>query len=294
MKDIVNSFKAHLYERTSSPLLGAFIFYWLICNYKMVIILLDDKLNSKNKFLEIDILYKEDIVSIPNLINIPLNGLLIPIAITLIYILIFPFISNLLHKAWIWHQNKLKEISNGKVLTKIEFGELHQKFTELELSFDDKFQKKDSEILKLKSILEKKDKLVFEYQSKIDSFEKTISLKDNEINQIRINMDNYYNNSIKKDEEINNLNHEIKDLKPNISELEEQIMKLYVPNYKKIFGLSEIRNELNTTELKTNYIVKQLVKNGYLDNHDKNGYIISGYVLTDKGEDLLVEKNFIE
>ncbi len=32
MKDIINSFKAHLYERTSSPLIGAFIFYWIICN----------------------------------------------------------------------------------------------------------------------------------------------------------------------------------------------------------------------------------------------------------------------
>jgi len=54
MQDIINSFKAHLYDRTSSPIIGSFIFYWLICNYKMVVVLFDKTLNSDEKFKAID------------------------------------------------------------------------------------------------------------------------------------------------------------------------------------------------------------------------------------------------
>ncbi|WP_419763516.1 MAG: hypothetical protein ACNI28_06800 [Arcobacter sp.] len=296
MKDIVNSFKASLYERTTSPLIGAFIFYWIILNYKIIVILFDEKLESNIKFTEIDKLYKEDILTVLG-INIPINGLLIPMIITLLYILIFPFISNLIHKAWIWHQNKLKEISNGKVLTKKEFGELQQKFTELELSFDDKFQKKDSEILKLKSSMEKKDTLIFEYQSKIESFEKTITSKDNEINNTRIDLDNYYNKLNSKEEEISRLEQKINNMKPNIDELEDKAMKLYVPDYKELFTLDEIKNKLNINELKTKYLIKQLKSKNYINEankHTSNNKIILGYKLSDKGENFLVENNYIE
>ncbi|MGD9554651.1 MAG: hypothetical protein AB7D96_08500 [Arcobacteraceae bacterium] len=296
MQDIINSFKAHLYERTSSPLIGAFIFYWLICNYKMIIILFDNSLNSQNKFLEIDKLYEKDIFILWNY-NIPLNGLLIPVLITLLYLLIFPFISNLIHKGWILHQNKLKEISNGKVLTKKEFGELQQKFTELELSFDEKFQKKDNEILKLKSLNEKKDNLVFEYQSKIESFEKIISSKDSEINNIRNDLSNYHIELNHKNEEISDLKQEIQRLSPNTDILENEVMKLYIPNYNANLTLNYIKTKLNHPELKVKYIIKQLTgRHGFLQlvNETSQGKLYSGYKLTDKGENFLVENNYIE
>uniref|UniRef100_UPI001D026045 hypothetical protein n=1 Tax=Aliarcobacter butzleri TaxID=28197 RepID=UPI001D026045 len=50
MKDIINSFKAHLYERTSSPLIGTFIFYWIICNYKLIMIIFDGEMKLNEKF----------------------------------------------------------------------------------------------------------------------------------------------------------------------------------------------------------------------------------------------------
>lgn len=165
MQDIINSFKAHLYERTNSPFVGAFIFYWIIYNYKIIVILFDSKLESKNKFIEIDKLYIDDIISIQNFIDIPIDRLLIPLGITLLYILVFPFLSNLIHKGWVWHQNELKKISNGKVLTKKEFGDLQRRFTELELSFDDTFSKKDNEIIGLKQLIESKDSRLDELTS---------------------------------------------------------------------------------------------------------------------------------
>jgi len=109
MQNIINSFKATLYERTSSPLLGSFIFYWIICNYKLIIILLDSKQTSNNKFESIEAIYQNDNIAVYNLFNIPINGLLIPLLITLAYILILPFITNFIQKAWVWHQNNLKK-----------------------------------------------------------------------------------------------------------------------------------------------------------------------------------------
>jgi len=66
MTDILNSFKAHLYERTVSPLVGSFIFYWLIFNYKLPVILLDSKLSSNEKFSQIESLYAENSISLFN------------------------------------------------------------------------------------------------------------------------------------------------------------------------------------------------------------------------------------
>lgn len=290
MKDIVNSFKAHMYERTSSPLLGAFIFYWIIFNYKFLIVLFSD-LKPIEKFNEISSnVYPTELEQYG-------YGIIFPIIITLVYILIFPIISNRIHKIWIKHQNQLKEISNGKVLTKKEFGELQQKFTELELSFDDKFHKKDSEILKLKSSIEKKDTLIFEYQSKIDSFEKTIHTKDEKINSLENDINNYHIELNKNKEKVSNLQEEIKKLKPNINKLEEEAMKLYIPNYKETFTLEEIENKLNINELKCKYLIKSLKGKGLIEDGNKidfRGQHVWTIKLSDKGENFLVENNYID
>ena len=171
MKDMINSFKANLYERTNSPLLGSFIFYWIICNYKFIVILFDKDLTSENKFIAIDNLYKTDYISI-SILNIPINGLLLPLLIALAYVLVLPFISKFIHKAWIWHQNELKKISNGKVLSEKEFGELQQKYFELELSFSKTFSEKDKEITQLKKFLDEKEHLLLESLNKIDEYKK--------------------------------------------------------------------------------------------------------------------------
>ena len=122
MQDIINSFKAHLYERTSSPVLGSFIFYWIICNYKLIMIIFDDEMKLNEKFDLIKTIYPQEKITLWNGFDIYYqillgNGLLIPLIITLIYILLLPFISNKIYSLWINHQNDLKKRSNGKVLT---------------------------------------------------------------------------------------------------------------------------------------------------------------------------------
>jgi hypothetical protein len=106
MKDIINSFKAHLYERTSSPLLGSFIFYWIICNYKLIMVIFDDEMKLNEKFDFIKTIYPQEKITLWNGFDIYYqillgNGLLIPLIITLIYILLLPFASNFIYGLWI-------------------------------------------------------------------------------------------------------------------------------------------------------------------------------------------------
>lgn len=116
MKDIVNSFKAHLYERTSSPLIGTFIFYWFICNYKLIMVMLDGDMKINEKFDLIKTLYPQNIytpwegfdIHYSTLLG---NGLLMPLLITLIYIFFIPYPAKFIYKFW---KNKQKEIQEIK------------------------------------------------------------------------------------------------------------------------------------------------------------------------------------
>lgn len=173
MKDFINSFKAHLYDRTKSPFLGAFIFYWLICNYKLVMIIFDNNMKIENKFELIKSLYPQEKISILDIFDIYYyillgNGLLVPLLITLAYILVLPFVSNFIHKLWLKHQDNLKEISSKQLHTDEEFGELREDFMELQLKFNETFKSKNIE-------LKEKDELIVKKDTTISSLEKTIS-----------------------------------------------------------------------------------------------------------------------
>ncbi|WP_375725166.1 hypothetical protein LXN10_07115 [Arcobacter sp. KX21116] len=257
MKDIINSFKASLYERTSSPLIGAFIFYWLVCNYKMIVVLFDDKIDSSKKFLSINDLYMNDFFH-----GIPLNGLIYPLIVTLIYILIFPWISNFIFGIWIYHQNNLKTIGNKKVLTYKEYGDLQRRFTELELSFDETFSKKDNEIIQLKKLIDDKETFTLDMQKRLNEFEKKQILYNQrkaEIDELKLNLNKcnaqLNENKVikdKLDEEINSLkdsftefdkiSYQNKELMNELTEAKREIVKLKEPLNKK---LSEETNDIN-------------------------------------------------
>lgn len=104
MQNIINSFKANLYERTSSPLVGSFIFYWVLCNYKFILVILDGDLKVLDKFKIID-------ASIyPQFIDKVFIGLVYPLILTLIYIFIIPYFTKFVYKYSHQKQKELKEI----------------------------------------------------------------------------------------------------------------------------------------------------------------------------------------
>ncbi|XOB62337.1 hypothetical protein ACMC56_00670 [Campylobacterota bacterium DY0563] len=281
MKDIINSFKAHLYERTSSPLIGAFIFYWLIFNYKMVVVLFDDKLKSSEKFTNIDTIYQNDLF-----FNIPLNGVIYPIIATLLYLLVFPWISNLIFEGWTYHQNNLKSIGNKKVLTYKEYGDLQRRFTELELSFDDTFSKKDNEITSLKSLLSKKESLILEQKKLIESN------KDKEIllQQTLIEKEKYL-------KEINELKLKITpDIKPSQKKHDNEDEKLInqilidVSNTNN-YNILDLKDDYKLHKIRAEQIINKLFELEYVQQlpHYADGYIS----ITKKAEQYLLDNHLI-
>lgn len=297
MKDIINSFKAHLYERTSSPLIGAFIFYWLIFNYKIIVILFDEKINSNEKFTSIEKLYVNDYFY-----NIPLNGLIYPIITTLIYLLIFPWISNLIFQGWTYHQNELKKIGNKKVLTYKEYGELQRKFTELELSFDDIFNKKDIEIKSLQKQIDDKNKLILDYQNEIEGNKIIYNELDKRNSDLANQLNECNSNKSNKDTEIHNLNTKINELQNQLKEknpleLDDNyisVLKL-IGEFPNGVDINNIKAKLNFHRLKIENILDSLVKNKYIrvSNQKRNQNYLEFYYINDEGKKFLLNNNFL-
>lgn len=282
MRDIINSFKAHLYERTSSPLLGAFIFYWIIFNYKLLIVIFSD-LKPIEKFNEItSSVY-------PTWLEQWGNGLVFPAITTLIYILYFPKISNKIHEKWIKHQNELKEISNGKVLTKKEFGELQQKYFELELSFTKTFSEKDKNITQLKKLLDEKEHLLLESLNKIDEY-KNKTESNEKLEQKNLELANILETQTKQ---ITQLQNEVNRTYQNTSEEERKIMESYAKNYKKELTLLDASRLLGLPELKTEYVLNNLKSKNLIKYEFSSPKGLYTYSLQQKGKDYLVENSLI-
>jgi len=267
MKEFLNSFKAHLYDRTKSPFLGAFIFYWLICNYKLVMIIFDSSLKINQKFELIKSIYPQDKFTLWNGVDIYYsiligNGLLIPLLITLAYILLLPLFSNQIHKLWLEHQDKLKEISNKQLYTDKEFGELRENFMELQLKFNETF--------KLKNIqLKEKDELIVKKDETISSLEKTISDYKNRENKTIEDYRDIISMEIqeKNENEKIKLNHYISLLSPEdrvfkILTLDEKILlyTIYKHKDKKIWNCLTAPNQYTTKEAGDSLLEKELIE----------------------------------
>lgn len=273
MQNIINSFKAHLYERTSSPILGAFIFYWIIFNYKLLIVIFSD-LKPIDKFNEINAsVYSTWIEQLG-------YGLLLPVIVTLIYILYLPLITNKIQKKWIEHQNSLKKINNERVLTKKEFGDLQRRFTELELSFDDTFTKKDDEIIRLKQLLDDKDNLLIKYKDEVKEVENSYyELED----KYQKDMTEYKN--LKKGQ--NNI--EIENENEKIDLMNSLLIKISNTDY---YDLKKVAREFKLHKLRADELIKMVVDSEYIQQsqeiRDQNYVEISSL-----GQKYLLTKNLI-
>lgn len=163
MQNIINSFKAHLYERTSSPLIGSFIFYWIICNYKLVIVLFSSY-EPTEMFQIIKNLYPQEKITLWTGFDIHYysllgNGLLMPLLIALAYIFIIPYPSKLIYSFWKNRQKELLKIKY-KIEDETPIGEeqarkLRSTLYELQKKYDSQFE----EVTNLKSLINSTDEL---------------------------------------------------------------------------------------------------------------------------------------
>jgi hypothetical protein len=114
MNDAMQSIKAYLYERSASPLLGAFVLAWSVWNYRVIVILLSSQLNPGQKFQMIEERFSSCMVPLIgwdwSAIAGLLHGLVAPALITLVYIYLYPRLAEPVYQFSLTRQQKLREI----------------------------------------------------------------------------------------------------------------------------------------------------------------------------------------
>ena len=161
MEDIVKSLKAYLYERTASPLIGAFTVSWLIINYRASIIILwgdnvDQIIENLDAFFGIktySLYYFQS-----DLYGWFTHGFLGPLTAVAFYFYIYPLISYPVYEHLLATRRKIKSIrirsENARLLTVEESREINVKLAKIQSEFE---QKEDDYRQQIKSLLESQD-----------------------------------------------------------------------------------------------------------------------------------------
>jgi len=144
MEDILKSLKAYLYERSTSPLLGAVITSWCAWNYKFILIALSgERVTKKIKLIEsyfdghtLDLWgYSLSIAPI-----FTYAGLL-PILTALSYIYLYPKVAIPVYRKSLKEKKNLRNIkqedSDARILDEKESREIWQQISELQEKYDE-------------------------------------------------------------------------------------------------------------------------------------------------------------
>ncbi|HSV69150.1 MAG TPA: hypothetical protein VLI72_03480 [Methylibium sp.] len=183
--DIVNSIKATLYDRTSSPLFGSFAVSWAAWNYKLVAVLLGDgKFQEKLEFVNIT-LYPDGWKSIAWLWGLG------PIVTAVLFILIYPWPARWVYEYAAAQQRRLRDvrrrIEGDELISAEEARQLRQSHAALEIEFDVKLraiqQERDSLRELAANVTEERDvqrKLVATLTNERTELEASVARRSNE------------------------------------------------------------------------------------------------------------------
>lgn len=140
--EVRKSFSSILYERTTSPFYGTFIFAWALWNWRILYITF---------FVNQELI--KPLTKIQYIENKYLNlfhGFLYPLASTLFLILLVPFLSNVLYKASLHFEGqrvKLKqEKEKDRLITKEQYGRLITEMNDLDIKYEANINRKDIDI----------------------------------------------------------------------------------------------------------------------------------------------------
>lgn len=159
VEDAIKSIKAILYERATSPLLGAFFASWSVANYKLIFVLFSSmEVTSKFTFIEKE-LYPTICDSVWHLLALPTFG-------ALFLIFVYPFPAKYVYEFWRQQQKQLKEIKqrieDETPLTIEESRELRKKYDSLVSHYEYLVESKDREISEIGEQLQKKENIIMD------------------------------------------------------------------------------------------------------------------------------------
>lgn len=161
LENLTQSFKAHMYERTTSPLFWAFITSWSLWNYKTILTLFADmSVQEKIHYIENTIYADQYAIGLElvNGANHFAHVFAFPLISAILFILIYPYPSRWIYSFWKARQielNNEKLKQEKKALVQQETHQrLKQDYFELKASFDNLVRDKDEEIENLQKSLQ--------------------------------------------------------------------------------------------------------------------------------------------
>lgn len=149
--EITKTIKANLYDRATSPLLGAFIISWTFWNYRFFAVIFST-ISPQEKFQLL-----EEVIFISTK-NIILQGGVYPALTTAFFLFIYPHPARVVFEYWRKEQSKLKairqRIEDETPLTVEEARIIRREALELENNYEKEIESKNQEIKKLKTNIE--------------------------------------------------------------------------------------------------------------------------------------------
>lgn len=157
MDDILKSIKAYLYDRSSSPLFGAFVLSWSAWNYKFIVTLFSSE-PPMTKFEIVGQVFSHvDIELLRWLPGTLLNGFLVPAAMAYAYIYWYPFLAKPVYEYSLKKQKELRELKqateDNRLLSVEESRELHRRLATLQSNFDEETTRYERELSNLRKVI---------------------------------------------------------------------------------------------------------------------------------------------
>lgn len=278
IKDFSDSFKAYLYDRTTSPLFAAFAVSWCVWNYEMILTIFSDwSVDRKIYFIQ-STLYPCDPWS-PwwlNYLSHSLDLFFYPFVSAVAVLLLYPIPSKWVYIKWKSHQIQMHDKKLELEKTKLVSTEIHEKlrseYFEMKAKFQSELRAKDEEIESLQESINKLKKDEVDTSSDDEADESRILQKDDQ-RAAEVN-DNFNQNYEFKEE----------DLKLIFKTLAEEGDYIEANRLKEM-----LRSRAGIGKTKTQYCLDQLERDGLIPSAN-NQYIS----LTPKGRKIAVEQEIIE
>ncbi len=153
--DAMKTIKALLYERITSPLLGAFILSWCLWNFRFLIVIFST-LPVIDKFNMIDT------IIFPSQEVMLFKGIIYPLVTTAFFIYVYPYPAKKVYEFWRSRQRDLKEIrqkiEDEEPLTKEEAIMIRTEVYRIKKEHQDEIAKRDEEIAMMREVYASLDK----------------------------------------------------------------------------------------------------------------------------------------
>lgn len=253
MDEIIKSIKAHLYERTTSPLFGTFAFSWGVWNYKFLMVLLSSGAVT-DKFQIIDNVLYADIRTFW------LYCIVYPILTSIGFIFIYPYPAKFVYT---FVRNRKKElikirqkIEDDTPLTQEEARKIRRDTAELQLRYEEDLERARDENERLRE-------LARSYQQDTPNAERIDDALDSADPVLDRRSD------------------------PNVNLNQHRLLHAFAESDRQ--SLANIVEELGLKRLATRYDMDELAQKSLLQKEGKNPEN-PVYVITHAGRDYLIHK----